>query len=98
VDESYLGGGRKGKQGRGVAGKVPVFGLLKRSGRVYTVMIPNARKTTLVPIMERMIQPNSIVYTDSFSSYDALDISSFHHIRINHSKLFADKHNYSNGI
>ncbi|HBR06982.1 MAG TPA: IS1595 family transposase [Desulfovibrio sp.] len=98
VDESYFGGVRKGKRGRGAAGKVPVFGLLKRSGRVYTVMIPNARKTTLMPIMERMIQPNSIVYTDSFSSYDALDVSSFHHIRINHSKLFADKHNQINGI
>jgi len=66
---------------------------------VYTVMTPNARKTTLMPIMERMIQPDSIVYTDSFSSYDALDVSSFHHhIRINHSKQFADKHNHINGI
>jgi transposase len=98
VDESYYGGVRKGKRGRGAAGKVPVFGLLKRSGRVYTVMTPNARKTTLMPIMERMIQPDSIVYTDSFSSYDALDVSSFHHIRINHSKQFADKHNHINGI
>lgn len=35
VDESYLGGTRKGKRGRGAAGKVPVFGLLKRSGKVF---------------------------------------------------------------
>jgi transposase len=28
VDESYFGGRRKGKRGRGAAGKVPVFGLL----------------------------------------------------------------------
>ncbi len=34
VDESYFGGRRKGKRGRGAAGKVPVFGLLKRKGRV----------------------------------------------------------------
>ena len=98
VDESYFGGVRKGKRGRGAAGKVPVFGLLKRAGRVYTVMIPNAKQSTLLPIMERMIQPDSIVYTDSFSSYDALDVSSFHHIRINHSERFADKHNHINGI
>ncbi len=26
VDESYFGGSRKGKRGRGAAGKVPVFG------------------------------------------------------------------------
>ncbi len=30
VDESYFGGKRKGKRGRGAAGKVPVFGLLRR--------------------------------------------------------------------
>jgi transposase len=40
VDESYFGGVRKGKRGRGAAGKVPVFGILKRGGKVYTVMIP----------------------------------------------------------
>ena len=27
VDESYFGGVRKGKRGRGAAGKIPVFGL-----------------------------------------------------------------------
>ncbi len=32
VDESYFGGTRKGKRGRGAAGKVPVFGILKRGG------------------------------------------------------------------
>ena len=29
VDESYFGGRRKEKRGRGAAGKIPVFGLLK---------------------------------------------------------------------
>ena len=36
VDKSYFGGRRKGKRGRGAAGKIPVFGLLKRGGKVYT--------------------------------------------------------------
>lgn len=36
VDESYFGGHRKGKRGRGAAGKVAVFGLLKRQGKVFT--------------------------------------------------------------
>ena len=33
--EPYFGGRRKGPRGRGTAGKVPVFGLLKRHGKVY---------------------------------------------------------------
>jgi len=98
VDESYFGGKRKGKRGRGAAGKVPVFGILKRGGKVYTKMIPDVRTETLIPIMERMIVPDSVVYTDCLASYNALDISDFHHLRINHSALFADKRNHINGI
>src|SRR5215210_5160927 len=35
IDESYFGGRRKGKRGRGAAGKTAVFGVLKRGGKVY---------------------------------------------------------------
>ena len=98
VDESYFGGVRKGKRGRGALGKVPVFGLLKRGGKVYVVPIPDAKATTLMPIIRKKIQPDSIVYTDTFGSYCGLDVSEFHHSRINHSKLFADRQNHINGI
>ncbi len=98
VDESYFGGVRKGKRGRGAAGKVPVFGLLKRGGRVYTKIIPDASSATLIPIIQRKIIPDSIVYSDCWRGYNVLDVSDFKHYRINHSKLFADKGNHINGI
>ena len=98
VDESYFGGVRKGKRGRGAAGKVPVFGLLKRGGKVHAVVIPNARSDTLIPIIRDKIRPDSIVYTDCFAAYDVLDVSEFHHVRINHSQTFAEKRNHINGI
>jgi len=98
VDESYFGGKRKGKRGRGAAGKVPVFGVLKRGGKVYTKVIPDVRSTTLLGIMEHKIVPDSIVYSDSLGSYNALDVSDFRHYRINHSELFDDRHNHINGI
>jgi transposase len=98
IDESYFGGKRKGKRGRGATGKVPVFGLLKRNGKVYAVIIPNAKSQTLMPIIRQKVTPDSIVYSDAFCSYNALDVSEFKHYRINHSKLFADKHNHINGI
>jgi transposase len=98
VDESYFGGHRKGKRGRGAAGKVPVFGLLKRGGKVYAVVIANAKATTLLPILKKRIVPDSIVYSDSLPSYNALDVSGFRHLRINHAKLFADGKNHINGI
>lgn len=42
--------------------------------------------------------PDSIVYSDSFKSYNVLDISEFKHYRINHSKRFAKAHNHINGV
>jgi transposase len=64
VDESYFGGHRKGNRGRGAAGKVPVFGLLKRGGKVYTKIIRDASGDTLIPIIEKKVIPDSIVYSD----------------------------------
>ena len=98
VDESYFGGHRKGNRGRGAAGKVPVFGLLKRGGRVYTQIIPDAKSSTLVPIIEKKVIPDSIVYSDCWRGYNTLDVTDFKHYRINHSKLFADRKNHINGI
>ena len=97
LDESYFGGRRKGKRGRGAAEKVVVFGILKRNGRVYTVVVGNARSETLLPVIKRKIMPDSIVYTDSLSSYDKLDVGDTYY-RINHSKEFADRQNHINGI
>jgi transposase len=98
ADESYFGGIRKGTRGRGAAGKVAVFGLLKRGGKVYTAIIPNAKTETLLPIIQEKVTPDSIVYTDYFRAYNALDVSEFYHRRINHSKLFARGKNHINGI
>ncbi|MGQ0503524.1 MAG: IS1595 family transposase [Panacagrimonas sp.] len=98
ADESYFGGRRKGRRGRGAAGKVPVFGLLKRGGKVYTAIIPDAQTRTLLAIIEQRVTPDSIVYTDSFRAYDALDVSRFRHERINHSVRFAEQRNHINGI
>ena len=98
LDESYFGGARKGKRGRGAAGKVAVFGILKRGGKVYTQIIIDAKTDTLMPIIRQKIEPDSIVYTDCWRAYNALDVSEFKHYRINHSQLFAKKNNHINGI
>ncbi|MDP0356186.1 IS1595 family transposase, partial [Glaesserella parasuis] len=83
LDESYFDGTRKGKRGRGAVGKTAVFGLLKRDGKVYTVVVPNSICDT---------------FTDFYRSYDVLDVSEFNHFRINHSTHFAEKQNHVNGI
>ena len=98
VDESYCGGRRKGKRSRGAAGNVPVFGILKRGGRVYTQVIPDTKANTLLGIMQDRIAPDSIVYSDTDRSYNVLDVSEFKHDRINHTKRFVKRHKHMNGI
>ena len=98
LDESSFGGVRKGKRGRGATGKVAVFGILKRGGKVFTVVVGDTKLTTLMPVITRKIAPDSVVYTDSYGSYNALDVSDFQHHRINHSSHFARGRNHINGI
>ncbi len=79
-DESYFGGQRKGKRGRGAAGKVAVFGILKRNGYVHAISVENTRASTLYPIIQKRVIPDSIVYTDTYAPYNILDTSRFHHM------------------
>ena len=39
-----------------------------------------------------------MVYTDTFSAYQALDVSGFYHMSVNHSGRFADQQNPIKGI
>ena len=71
---------------------------MKRGGKVYAKVIPDVKGKTLKAILENKIVPDSIVYSDTFGSYNVLDVSAFKHYRINHAKLFADRHSHINGI
>src|SRR6185295_8206607 len=39
ADETYIGGKRKGKRGRGAAGKTPVVGIAERGGAVKAKVV-----------------------------------------------------------
>jgi transposase len=99
IDESYFGGHRKGQRGRGAAGKVAVFGILKRGGAVYARMIADCSRDTRMPIIRRKVAPDSVVYSDSWSAYDALWVEGYRHERINHDEeLAAAGGRHINGI
>jgi transposase len=91
VDESYFGGVRKGKRGRGAAGKVLVFGILKRGGKVHALPVADASGPTLLTALQTRILADSVVYTDSLPSYNILGIAGFKHRRVNHSKTFVGR-------
>jgi transposase len=98
VDESYFGGKRKGKRGRGAADKVPVFGILEREGRVFVEVVPNTRAETVLALTIKKVRRGSIVYTDRYKVYDALMFCGYRHLRVDHGKYFSRGRVYINGL
>ena len=98
LDESYFGGKRKGKRGRGAAGKIPVFGILERGGKVSVQEVPDVKATTLINSTLRKVRRGSIVYTDKYKSYDSLMFCGYKHLKVNHSKTFVRGKVHINGL
>ena len=70
ADETMIGGRRKGKPGRGAAGKTIVFGTVERDRkRVNAHVVPNARVKTLLPHIRDNIAKGARFITDEFGSY-----------------------------
>ena len=98
MDESYFGGKRKGKRGRGAAGKVPVFGILERGGKVRVEVVQDVQGETLLEMAIKKVKRGSLIYTDKFRSYNGLITYGFRHRRIDHGKRFVNGKVYINGI
>ncbi len=101
MDESYFGARRvRGVRGRGARGKHIVFGLVKRGGKVYTQVVNNCSRSSLMPIIEQKVNKESTVYTDGFKTYDGLvNFGYKKHYRVKHGENeFANGHNHINGI
>lgn len=98
MDEAYFGGRRKGKRGRGAAGKVPVFGILERRGQVQVEVVRDVTAQRLLDLALKKVRRGSIVYTDKFKSYDSLMFCGYRHLRIDHRKVFATGKVYINGV
>lgn len=101
VDESYFGARRvKGRRGRGAFGKTIVFGIYKRNGKVYTEIVPNITRATLLAALRGKVSLDSVVHSDGLKSYDGLvDLGYRKHYRVDHSNNeFATSISHINGI
>ncbi len=95
VDETYIGGLNKNRhsskkvknaRGRSCKDKVPVFGMLQREGFVIAKVVNNTRTETLLPIINNVVCPNSIIYSDEWYAYRNLDIERYDHGVVYHKK------------
>lgn len=86
ADETYIGGIRKGKRGRGAEGKTPMFGVVERKGSVKAKVIPNVKQVTLMPLVESMVSPNSVITTDESNSYNKVKSLGHLHETVRHGR------------
>jgi transposase len=84
VDETLIGGVKKGTHNRGSAAKTVVVGALERGGDLITAVVPNQRKATLQPFVTANVLPGGQLHTDELQSYRGLHTQGYRHMTVNH--------------
>lgn len=83
VDETYIGGEKPGKRGRGAAGKALVVVAAQedggRIGRIRLRRVSDASANSLVPAVQECIEPGAVVRTDGWSGYTQLQALGYFH-------------------
>lgn len=84
VDETYIGGEKQGKRGRGAAGKslvvIAVEDKGNNIGRIRLRRVPNASSESLIAAVKDSIESGSIVRTDGWTGYKPLTAEGFDHV------------------
>jgi transposase-like protein len=92
VDETYVGGKKPGKRGRGAEGKALVGIAVEDKeeegiGRIRLWHLENASGASLMPFIKAVVQRGSTIRTDDWSGYGGLTENGFGHIVISSKDL-----------
>jgi transposase-like protein len=83
VDETYVGGKKPGKRGRGADGKTLVVGAVEdkgnRLGRIRLRRVADASAASLKGAVKESVAPGSVVRTDGWIGYAQLDSEDYIH-------------------
>ena len=83
VDESYIGGQKPGKRGRGALGKAIVLISVEvndgRIGRIRLQRIPDASAESLEAAVQNVILPGSVIQSDNWKGYSKLQSLGYIH-------------------
>jgi len=86
VDETYIGGKKQGKRGRGSENKSVILGIVERKGKARAIVVPDVKAKTLLPHIEANVIKDATVYTDDLPSYGRLHSMGFNHETVPHSQ------------
>jgi transposase-like protein len=88
VDETFVGGPKPGKPGRGASGKTIVLVFVEQHkpmgfGRCRLLVIPNVKGPTLRVAMLANVEPGSTIISDDYGSYRGATLVGYTHQPIN---------------
>ena len=90
VDETYVGGKRRGRKqgftGRGAKGKTIVFGILERDGELFTKVVPNASRKSLIPPILGQVPVGTRISSDEWPPYKILTGLGYNHRTVEHGR------------
>lgn len=84
IDETYVGGEKPGKRGRGALGKALVVIAVQDKGkqgigRIRLSVVPDASQRTLSEFAEQTVEPGTTIRTDDWSGYGTLKEAGYPH-------------------
>ncbi len=86
IDESYFGGRKSGKRGRGTEGKTPVVGMVERNGKLEARTLEKTNRKTIIPMVVSNVQKGAQVFTDEYPVYKCLPSFGFNHSTVPHAE------------
>ena len=104
IDETFVGGKLSNHKRTmpaydSLANKTAVVGAVQRGGKIRTQVVPNVRKTALIPLVVAHVMPESTVFTDEAKGYTNLPKHGYTHHRVNHSaKVYVSGNVHTNTI
>jgi len=98
VDETYIGGRRKGKRGRGAAGKSPVVGFVSRGGDTFAQKIQDVGSSSLHKAIAGRVMRGATLITDEWRGYNGISALGYTRRIIKHKKQFVKEQLYTNSV
>lgn len=62
------------------------MGLVERGGQLVIRLLSNVKQKTIKPIIEQIVKPGTLIYTDEYNIYSRLTEWGFEHKTVCHSK------------
>ena len=90
IDESKFGK-RKYHRGHHVEGQWVFGGIEQDSRKCFMVAVDKRDEATLLPLIERWIEPGTVIISDCWKAYCNLEKHGYTHRTVNHSKEFVNE-------